>query len=148
MRGLFTVIVALFVMSSPAYAQLARNQVFGVEADHDGVDTDYYDVKIDGALVKTLTTAQALTGTVARVGGLVAPATAGSHTITMTARNVDGGSAESDPLAFTVLKGQPAKPGKPRINTGLTAVVRKLFGIPRDEVEEDPAPLKIAIKRK
>jgi len=103
----------LLCVASEARAQYIAGEIKTVQADHDGVFTDFYDLLIDSNLVVTLPVAN-LANNVITFPNITLPAR-GSHTLVVRARNVDDLFTDSDPLSFTTAKGKPNKPGKPRI---------------------------------
>jgi hypothetical protein len=91
---------------------VARNQPFHVQADHDGVDTETYELKIDGAVVATEPVANLQTGVITFDNVMVTQV--GNHTAAVNAVG-PAGSAESDPLPFDVVPGKPGKPTNVRL---------------------------------
>ena len=112
---------------------------FGLAATHDGINTDNYTLDITpsggGASVLSQTKpVSALAAGDITFSALTAPAR-GTYNAVICATNTDGLSSCSDPFLFQTTKGQPNKPGKPRIVSGLLAVLEqpakllaKLFG--------------------
>ena len=91
---------------------VVRNQPFHVLADHDGAETDTYDLKIDGNVVASQPVSALQAGTVMFSNVIVT--TVGSHMASVVAVGLSG-SAESDPLPFAVVPGVPGKPTNVRI---------------------------------
>lgn len=93
-------------------ADPVRNQPFHVLADHNGVDTDTYALKIDGTVVATEPVGSLQAGTITFSNVIVTQV--GSHTASVEASG-PAGSAESDPFPFAVVPGLPGKPTNVRI---------------------------------
>lgn len=111
MRVLFTVLLLLVLFPSVARTQVAGAQVT-VAATHDGINTDWYELFLNGNLVQTLPVSSLASGEIRFPFTLPAR---GNYTLVVRARNDDNEFADSDPLAFTTTRGKPNKPGKPRI---------------------------------
>lgn len=112
-------ILFLFISILPANAQYIAGQNVTVAATHDGINTDWYELYLNGSLV-TSKPVSSLAG-----GEIQFPFTIparGSYTLTVRARNDDQEFADSDPLTFTSTKGKPNKPGKPKIIVALTSL--------------------------
>lgn len=112
-------VLILVLMPSSAWAQYRANETVTVEADHDSVNTDNYDLLLNGQVAQSLPVSAWANGVIRF--SFTMP-TRGSYTITVRARNDDGLFADSDPTAFTVTKGQPTKPGKPKIISAITGL--------------------------
>lgn len=127
------ILAAALMIVTPAVLQaqtpkVEQTKTFSVAASHDGLNTDNYTIAVTpnsgGAAVitGTLPVTQLLNGDIT-FSGLVAPAR-GVYNVVICATNLDSLSACSDPLQFQTTKGQPNKPGKPRIVSGLIAFFR------------------------
>lgn len=133
MRKLISLTLAgILLTTGTASAQtpkVEQSKPFGVAATHDGLNTDNFTLTVTpvsgGAAVVTasLPVTSLANGDIT-FSGLTAPAR-GSYNVVICATNLDGLSACSDPLQFQTTKGQPNKPGKPRIVQGLLAFLEK-----------------------
>lgn len=85
-------------------------------------NTDNFDLVIDGAVVATKPVSAIANGDIT-FANITAPPR-GSHSVVIRATNVDGLVTDSDPTVFSSVKGKPNKPGKPRIVSGLLAMLK------------------------
>ena len=107
--------LAIFIMLiSPAVisAQYVAGATVTIQADHDGIFTDFYDLILDSNIVQTLPVSALVNSTISFP--LTLPLR-GSHTIVVRARNLDDLFTDSDALTFTTGRGKPNKPAKPII---------------------------------
>lgn len=86
---------------------IRRDTPFDVAADHDGVDTDAYEIRVNTALMGTLPVTALTNGTVMFPFNQGLPR--GTYTITVTAVG-PGGTGVSDPLSLSVTAGNPSNP--------------------------------------
>lgn len=115
-------VILVILIPSVANAQFNPGQNVTVAATHDGLNTDWYELYMNGSLVSSAPVNSLANGEIRFPFTIPAR---GSYTITVRARNDDQEFADSDPLAFTSTKGKPNKPGKPRIITALTSIFIK-----------------------
>lgn len=133
-KTLLALAVALSI-AAPLAAQTPKVEQlkpFGLAATHDGVNTDNYtlDVTPSGGGASVISQTKPVSALAAgdiQFLNLTAPAR-GSYNAVICATNIDGLSTCSDPFAFNTTKGQPSKPGKPRIVQGLLSLLEKPVG--------------------
>lgn len=115
-------LLVLILLPNTANAQYIAGQNVTVAATHDGVNTDWFELFLSGTLISSKPVSE-LSGGEIRFPFTI-PAR-GSYTIIVRARNDDQEFADSDPLAFTSVKGKPNKPGKPRIISTALSLIKK-----------------------
>lgn len=127
---LIALVVAVWGQASPASAQTSTVEVgkaFRVSADHDGLNTAGYRVKLDGVAQSDV-----LMGTVLAAGVVTVPVNAitarGAHTAILCAFNADGVESCSTALALTATAPKPNAPTNPRLAL-LLALLGGLFGL-------------------
>lgn len=81
-----------------------RNQPFHVAADHDGIETDSYDLLLDGAVAASQPVASLQAGVITFSNVIVT--TVGAHTTAIRAVGT-GGTAVSATLPFDVVAAAP-----------------------------------------
>lgn len=89
-----------------------RNQPFHVAADHDGIETDTYELLIDGAVVSSHQVSALQAGVITFSNVLIT--VLGPHTAAIRA-NGPGGTATSASLPFDVVAAAPGAPTNIRL---------------------------------
>lgn len=95
-----------------AAVTLKQNEPFSLAFDHDGLDTDYYNVYVNTALRETMNTSRLVNGTASSAFPQGLPK--GTYNFQVKAFG-PGGEGASEVLTQGVTAGNPSNPGKPRI---------------------------------
>lgn len=109
------VMVAMLVGFAQVTDTVKQGDPFSVAFDHDGIDTDQYELRVNTQLTQTIPVTALVNGTAAFPFPVGLPK--GSYTFTVTAVG-PGGTGVSGSLALSVTAGNPAAPGQIRIIKG------------------------------
>lgn len=99
-------------MVQAAADSIRRDTPFTMVADHDGIDTSAYNLKVNTQLAATLPVTALANGTIRFPFPQGLPR--GSYTLIIEATG-EGGTTPSSPLSLTVTAGNPNAPRNPRI---------------------------------
>jgi hypothetical protein len=91
---------------------IKQAQPFSFAFDHDGLDTDVYQVFVNGAAIATIPVSQLVNGSYSHAFPQGLPK--GTYVLTAKAFG-PGGEGASDPLSLSVTAGNPSAPRNPRI---------------------------------
>lgn len=92
-----------------------QNTFFAVQADHDGVDTDVYEIYVNTQLRESKVAASLVNGTISFTFATGLPK--GSYQLIIKARG-EGGEGVSDPFSLSSTAGNPAAPRNVRVVKG------------------------------